>query len=112
MEFDKKVSDYIQQAPEEQIALLDELRLLIHKAVPGTTEAIKWGFPVFTKVKNYAYIRSAKKHITLGFYNTERIDDPDNLLEGTGKALMHIKIRKQEDIKVQLLTKWLKAIAE
>lgn len=112
MKLDKNVSAYISNAAEVQTELLEHLRQLIHDAVPGTTEAIKWGFPVFTKTKNYAYFRYSKKHITLGFYNPEKIDDPDNLLEGEGNTLKHIKIRQQEDINKPLLTKWLKAIAE
>ncbi len=110
--FDKKVSDYIQKAPATQAEIMEQLRQLIHDAVPGTTEAIKWGFPVFTKAKNYAYFRTTQKHITLGFYNTEKIDDRDNLLEGTGEALRHIKIKKPADVDEQLLAKWLKAVAE
>lgn len=112
MKLDKNVSAYISKATEEQTELLEQLRQLIHDAVPGTTEAIKWGFPVFTKTKNYAYFRYSKKHITLGFYNPEKIEDPDGLLEGAGDTLKHIKIKKQEDIDAKLLKKWLKAIAE
>ena len=112
MKLDKEVSAYISKATDGQAVLLEQLRQLIHESVPGTTEAIKWGFPVFTKTKNYAYFRFSKKHITLGFYNPEKIDDPDGLLEGAGDTLKHIKIKQQEDIDVQLLKKWLKAIAE
>ncbi len=112
MKLDKEVSAYISKAPEAQIELLEQLRQLVHESVPGTTEAIKWGFPVFTKTKNYAYFRFSKKHITLGFYNPEKIDDPDGLLEGSGDTLKHIRIKKAEDIDAKLLKKWLKAIAE
>lgn len=112
MAFDKAVTDYIAQAQPAQIEMLETLRQLMHDAVPGTTEAIKWGFPVFSKTKNYAYFKPSKQYIRLGFYNTDKIEDRDNVLEGTGKDLRHIKIRKPEDINVPLLKKWLKAVAE
>ena len=110
MNFNKDITNYIDGANEAQIHLLEKIRLLIHQAVPETTEAIKWGFPVFARTKDYAYLRFSKKHITLGFYNIDKIDDPDNLLEGTGNTLRHIKIRKDEDIKVALISQWLKSI--
>ena len=111
MNFNQKVTDYIGKAPEEQIVLLESLRQLVHESVSGTTEEIKWGFPVFGKTKDFAYLRFAKKHITLGFYNIDQIDDPGNLLEGSGNTLRHVKIRNEQDIDKALLTNWLKAIA-
>lgn len=111
MNFNEEISDYIQKANDDQIEILETIRQLIHTAVPGTTEAIKWKIPVFAKDKDYAYLRFAKKHITLGFYNIGKIEDPNNLLEGTGSTLRHIKIRKVEDIDEKLVTKWLKAIS-
>lgn len=112
MNFNPKVTAYISQATPEQIELLETLRQLIHENVPETTEEIKWNIPVFAKTKDYTYLRFAKKHITFGFYNTDKIEDPDNILEGSGKTLKHIKIRVLEDIDKALIGKWLKAIAE
>jgi len=110
MNLNQDITNYIQGANDQQIMLLEELRQLIHNTIPGTKEAIKWGFPVFGCPKDYTYLRFSKKHITLGFYNIDKIDDPDNLLEGTGNTLRHIKIKKKEDINEQVISKWLKAI--
>ena len=112
MNLNEAITNYIQAANNEQILLLDHIRHLIHKSVPETSEAIKWGFPVFAKNKDYAYLRFSKAHVTLGFYNIDKIDDPDKILEGEGKTLRHIKIRKKEDIDENLISNWLKSIAE
>ena len=112
MNFNKKVSEDIENAQEGQIATLEILRKLIHTSVSGVSEDIKWGFPVFAKTKNFAYLRFAKKHITLGFYNIDKIEDPDNILEGNGNTLKHIKIKNKTDLNEKLTSKWLKAIAE
>ena len=112
MKLNEEVSKYISKADTEQIKLLEDLRVLIHNAVPGTSEAIKWGFPVFAKEKDFTYLRFSKKHITLGFYNIAKIDDPDKHLEGSGNTLKHIKIRSKADINEELLSGWLKAISE
>lgn len=107
----EEVTNYIAGASQDHIPLLETLRSIVHVAVPGSSEAIKWGFPVFAKGKDFAYMRFAKKYVTLGFYNFDKIEDPDNKLEGTGNTLRHIKIAKQEDIDVSLISQWLRSIA-
>jgi hypothetical protein len=111
MNLNQQVSDYIAKASEAQIQIMEALRSLIHLSVPGTSEAVKWGFPVFKKTKDFAYFRFSKQHITLGFYNVDKINDPENLLEGEGNTLKHIKIRKMEDIRAEVLQDWLVSIA-
>lgn len=112
MPLNQEVSDYINNAAPEQVELLETLRQLIHQSVPGTTEAIKWRMPVFSNGNNFAYLQTAKKHVTLGFYNPEKIEDPDQLLEGAGKTMKHIKLKTMEEVNAPLLTSWLKAITE
>lgn len=110
MNYNKKITDYINGASEEQIVILETLRNLIHNTVKDVTEEIKWKMPVFAKSKDFAYLRFSKIHITLGFYNIDKIKDPDNLLEGIGNTLKHIKIKKLEDIKEKVISDWLKQI--
>lgn len=112
MNYIKTITAYINKAPEEQIKTLELLRKLIHTTVPDVSEKIKWGIPVFAKTKDFAYLRFSKKHCTLGFYNIDKIEDPDNLLEGKGNTLKHIKIKNATDYDVTTLKKWLISIAE
>lgn len=112
MNLNQKITDYIHNAPREQIETLEYLRQIIHNSVDGVTEEIKWGFPVFCKNKDFAYLRFSKKHITLGFYNPDRIIDPDGLLEGTGNTLKHIKVKGMDDVNEELLKEWLVAVSE
>jgi hypothetical protein len=44
------------------------------------------------------YIAGFKSHVNLGFMHGAELDDPAELLEGTGKRLRHVKIRKVEDV--------------
>lgn len=111
MNYNPAITAYISEAAADQIAILEQLRELIHESVEETTEAIKWGFPVFGKTKDYTYFRTTKKHVTFGFYNIDQLEDPDGLLEGSGNTLRHIKIKKLEDINQPLIKKWLKAVA-
>jgi hypothetical protein len=39
-----------------------------------------------------------KAHVNLYFWRGRELQDPESLLEGTGKKLMHVKIEKLGDI--------------
>lgn len=110
MNYNKKVTEYIDNASEEQIVILEAIRKLIHETVDNVSEEIKWKMPVFSNGKDFAYLRFSKKHITLGFYNINKIKDPDNLLEGEGNTLKHIKIKNTGEIKPKIISEWLKQI--
>ncbi len=110
MNYNPTVTDYISKTTEDQIEMLEAIRNIIHETVDGVKEEIKWGFPVFAKTKDFAYLRFTKKHITFGFYNIDKIQDPDNLLEGEGNTLKHIKIKNKNEIKVDIIKMWLKEI--
>ncbi len=102
------VNSYIENAPEEQKEILLQLRRLIEKSLPSVTEHFKWSQPVYETEKGFCYLKSTKKHVNLGFMNAEKIDDPENILEGTGKSMRHIKIKKLDDIKEQVFMEMLK----
>jgi hypothetical protein len=40
----------------------------------------------------YAYVMPYKTHVNLGFFQGIHLADPAALLQGTGKALRHIKL--------------------
>ena len=107
----KEVTMYIKAAPEDHQHIMEELRSLINKAVPGVKENFKWGRPVFSTVKDFAYLKAAKAYVTLGFFDFSKLEDRDEVLEGTGKDMRHIKIKKLSDIDKPLLTKWFKSFA-
>ncbi|NTS39734.1 DUF1801 domain-containing protein [Flavisolibacter sp. BT320] len=106
-----QVTSYIQNAPEEQKAIMEALRQLIHQQVPSVQEAFKWSRPIFATDKDIAYFKTAKTYITFGFMQAEKIKSNLHLLEGTGKDMRHIKIKKVSEINRELLSGWLKEIA-
>ena len=57
--------------------------------------------------KKNAYLRFAKKHITLGFYHIDKNQDPNHLLECEGNTLKHIKIKNLQEIDRAIISKWL-----
>jgi len=87
------------------------IRRLIHQNVEGVTEEFKWSRPVFRLDKDFAYLKAAKNHVTLGFFNFEKINDADKQLEGTGKDMRHIKIKSTSDINEGKLIDWITSVA-
>src|SRR5258708_26931851 len=43
--------------------------------------------------EHYAYIGVQDAYVNLGFYHGASLDDPDGVLEGTGKQLRPVKVR-------------------
>lgn len=105
-----QVTDYINAADKHK-ETLEALRQLVHDTVPNVTEEFKWGRPVFRAAKDFAYLKTAKAYVTLGFFQFDKLDDKNGLLEGTGKDMRHIKIKNAQDINRELLCEWFKSAA-
>lgn len=107
-----QVTNFINSAPPDQQLIMQTLRQLLHESVAGVQEDFKWSRPVFRKEKDFAYLKTAKGYVTLGFFNFQKLSDPGNLLEGTGKDMRHIKIKKAADIDKPLLKDWFQTAAQ
>lgn len=108
----EQVTEYINNAPEDHKLIMQELRRLLHEAVPHVQESLKWSRPVFGTGKDFGYFLANKTYVTLGFNDAKKLDDPKGLLEGTGKDMRHIKIKKVADINAELLLGWFEVVAK
>src|SRR5690554_37311 len=107
---DEQVTGYINQASDEQRRIMETVRDLLHDSIKGIKEEIKWSRPVFNNGTDLVYFKTAKSYVTVGFFNYNKLSDPDSLLEGTGKDMRHIKIRKHEEVDKELLKRWFKEL--
>ena len=46
----------------------------------------------------FAYVNAFSSHASIGFYNGAALSDPAGLLQGSGKRMRHIKLKRSEDI--------------
>lgn len=46
----------------------------------------------------FAYVNAFTAHVNVGFFLGARLDDPDRLLEGTGKFMRHVKLAPGRDV--------------
>lgn len=97
--------DVIAAAPPEIQKLAHGARALLADVMPGITE-VPWarqkiaGYGVGPKKmsQHFCYIAPFKKHLNLGFMYGAHLPDPQNLLEGKGADLRHVKIRTEADL--------------
>ena len=102
---DGTFDEAVAEATPEIRQLAVAARELIAKVMPGVTE-VPWvvqktiGYGVGPKKmsEHFCYLAPQSKHLNLGFFYGADLDDPEELLEGTGKALRHIKLRSMDEL--------------
>lgn len=112
MHMNKEIDNYIENAPADQKEIMLAIRQLIHNRVKNTVEEFKWGRPVFRLEKDFAYLKTAKNYVTLGFFQAGKINDPGGKLDGTGKDMKHIKLKSLKDINPAELTGWFQSLVK
>lgn len=53
---------------------------------------------------SFGYTNAFTSHVNIGFFRGAELDDPDGILEGTGKFVRHVKIRPEDQINQRALT--------
>jgi len=56
----------------------------------------------------FGYVNAFTAHVNVGFFRGAELADPDQLLEGTGKFMRHVKLRPEVDVNEDALTKLIK----
>ncbi|WP_052467162.1 DUF1801 domain-containing protein [Psychroserpens damuponensis] len=94
----QEVTTYIENSDDKNKEVLNKLRNLIFSLVPSVNEQFKWSRPVYAISKDFCYLKTTKKAVTLGFFEFDKIKTNSHLIEGTGKSMRHIKIKNAEEI--------------
>jgi hypothetical protein len=95
----KPKSAYVRDENPELRKVVRELKSMVKGTVPGTKETVNsWGVPTFEAQDPFCFYMIGKNHVTFGFHFGTSLEDPQRLLEGTGKNLRHVKLRKVEDL--------------
>ena len=58
-----------------------------------------WKIPSFDLNGPLCFYMVAKEHVVFGFLRGAILRDPEKLLEGTGKYLRHVKLRRPADVR-------------
>ena len=97
--------DELLDGVDEEMALVArELRGIVFEVDPGSVEVVRPGDRAATygvgpkkMTEGYAYIIPQQRHVNLGFYRGTSLEDPEELMEGTGKAMRHVKVQTIDD---------------
>jgi len=100
-----KFEELVATATPEVAALARQAKTLIQDIMPQVVEVV-WlnqrisGYGVGPKKmsEQFCYIALFKGRMNLGFYYGSDLPDPENLLEGRGKSLRHIKISHSKQL--------------
>jgi len=97
-----------------ELALM--LREMILKEAPEAVEKLLQLYALvfwysFTGKMSNAFVQVVvyPKGVNLMFNRGAELDDPDGVLDGDGKIIRHIKVRKPDDLKSPYLRKFIKA---
>src|SRR5690606_13122595 len=101
-----EVDEYIVNLPEDIQEITNSLREIILNASLKLEEEYKWSMPNYSYNGLVCYLQASKKHVNLGFHKGNELVEKDthNLLEGTGKTMRHVKIKKMEEINPDVFT--------
>ena len=78
---------------DEKFNILQALRKVVFDIEPKTHEEIKYGGIMFSNEKwSFGWIFPSQKHVSFEFGQGYLFDDPEKLLEWTGKYRRHLKI--------------------
>ena len=96
--------DLIQMAREPLWPIMRRLRSIILEIHPDACEVVRlgdraasYGIGPRKMVDGYAYVMPFRSWVNLGFFRGSVLPDPHCLLEGTGKTMRHVKMRRLED---------------
>ena len=106
--FDPRIDAYINKANPYARPILTYLRELIHKAVPGVTETIKWSHAFFEyKGRILANMAAFREHCSFGFWGREMgevLRQANVLQDGAMGSLGQIKALNDLPSKQQLIS--------
>jgi hypothetical protein len=107
-----KIEEYLEKYNPEMSVFALKLRNIILEMFPDMNENIKWNNLVYEKNGYVCAILIHKNHVNLEFWRGTEIQDPKNLLEGTGKKMRHIKIESESQINKEYIKKFIEESIE
>ena len=104
----KDVDKYIEKQKSPQKEICQKLRKIVFKTFPDIKEEMKWGVPSYEDGKYYFVV--LKDHVNLGFSLKGLSKKEQELFEGSGKTMKHIKIHSLKEIDEKKIVKLLKVV--
>ena len=93
--------------------LARDLRALLRRLVPDAKEKLHrpWKTVAYGCTKKFCSISPHKSWVNLQFHSGSSLQDPSDLLEGTGKSMRHVKVAIPGDLERQDLVELIREAA-
>lgn len=104
-----EVDNYIEKQKSPQREICQKLREIILKTFPSIEEEMKLGVPWY---EGKFYIVALKDHVNLGFSIEGLSKKEQELFEGSGKTMKHIKVYSLKEIDEEKIVELLKIVKE
>lgn len=111
----KELIDFLKRFDPAIRELALDARELVLKVLAPPNESI---LDVYVLALNYGfsermkdqvvYIAVYAKHVNLGFHHGARMENPEGVLQGSGKQMRHIKIKSQADLGTPIVRDYLR----
>ena len=94
------MSEYVRRVPATLRPTLQAGRRTIKAVAPKGTKETAWrSWPIRYSIAglNVCGIGDYPRWVSVYFFRGAEMDDPDGLLEGSGKGMRHVKLREPKD---------------
>jgi hypothetical protein len=117
---DRELLSYLAAYDPHVLNLTLALREMVLEEAPDAIESITKGYAVaigfsFTgkPLKDgFCHVVTYSRHVNLGFNRGALLPDPIGALQGTGKLIRHITIRKQNELERPFVRRYVQAAIE
>jgi len=104
-----KVEGYVKKQNSPQKEVVQKLRTIILKTLPGIKEELKMGVPWY---EGKFYVVALKSHVNLGFSVQGLSEQEMTVFEGKGKLMRHIKFYSIDEVDEVKVAKLLRLVSE
>ncbi len=90
---------------------IHSLARLVRQVAPEFTKHVKWGQGCWTLDGDpRIYIHAEPHYVQFGFYRGSTLDDPEGLLEGSGKYVRHVKVFETRSLRRSALAELIRQV--
>ena len=104
----QSIQGYLHGLPSEHKRIAAALMKLVQQAAPKAAAAMKWDQIAFEQNGPFCFIKSAPTHVVFGFWRGQELETAKGRLEPDNKAMAHLKLTAEGDVKKTLFQSWVK----
>ena len=99
VERDPAIDVWLNKQPDELHSIAREWFARMRECGDDVRELMHDGCPVAcVEDAPFGYVNIFKDHVNVGFFNGAALQDPAGLLEGNGKRMRHVKLKRGSEV--------------